>query len=93
MTGALQRPGDENADIRKKYLPLRWFVLGPDSFDPVTYTAEIEILEPHQTNSPGYWYGWDAYPDVPIWYKLKLDGDGPGNDSAKILEAKDLFED
>ena len=93
VTGALQRPGDENADIRKKYLPLRWFVLGPDSFDPVTYTAEIEILEPHQTNSPGYWYGWDAYPDVPIWYKLKLDGDGPGNDSVKILEAKDLFED
>jgi hypothetical protein len=92
VVGALQRPGDQYASVRKNYLPLRWFVFGPNSFDPVTFTAQIEILEPHQTNSPGYWYGWDQHPEVPIWYKLKLDGEGPRNDSAKILKAVDIYD-
>jgi hypothetical protein len=90
VVGALQRPGEQYANVRKNFLPLRWFVFGPGSFK--NFTAKIEILEPHQPNSPGYWYGWDEFPEVPIWYKLKLDGDGPINDSATILKAEDIYE-
>ena len=42
------------------YLPFRWFVFGPGSFD-ANYETTIELMDPFSPASPGYTYGWSDY--------------------------------
>ena len=47
-------------DNERNWIPLRWFVFAPDSFD-ADYTSYIELADPTSTESPGYsagWYDW-----------------------------------
>lgn len=48
------------------FMPFRWFVFGPDSFEPKgsangEYSSLVEILDPFSTTSPGYSYGWTDF--------------------------------
>jgi hypothetical protein len=67
VTGALQ-----NGLVNRQYMPLRWFVFGPDSWDD-NFTAEFDIIDPFSKHSPAYSYGWSAYPDSSIWYSWTID--------------------
>ncbi len=72
VTGALQ-----NDIANDKWIPLRWFVFGPESFgqpgDPDEYTAVIEITDPHSRASPAYVEGWADYPNAKVFYRWNLD--------------------
>ena len=86
ITGALQKPG-----YTDKFYPLRWFVFGPDSFDE-NFQAKIEIQDPFLPYSVGRNYGWPVYRNqFPIFFKWRLDGDGPGNSSAEMLKADSTY--
>ena len=93
ITGALQRKDIEG--IKDKYLPLRWFVFGPDSFgkkgDLNEYTACIEILEPHGTDSEGFNYNWHDHPDVPVYFKWRLDGEPAHNEAPALLTTNSVY--
>ena len=86
MTGALQKPGVED-----KYLPLRWFVFGPDSFDE-NFQTKIEIMDPFLQQSTGGNYGWPAFRETyNIWYRWRLDGNGPGTASTELLKKDSTY--
>ena len=87
IVGAL-RNGD--AEVQSLYLPLRWFVFGPDSFDD-DFTATIDIWDPHSRNSPGWFYGWGDFPGVPVWYKYRLDGEPAYYDTAEMLNKNSIY--
>ena len=77
-------------DVKDRFLPLRWFVFGPESFD-ADGRAVIEVSDPHATSSPGYSYGWNAYPDVPIFYKWMLNRELPALDTVEMLKADSTY--
>ncbi len=86
VTGALQKPGVED-----KYLPLRWFVFGPDSFDE-NFQTKIEIMDPFLPQSTGGNYGWPAFRETyNIWYRWRLDGNGPGTASTELLKKDSTY--
>ena len=86
VTGALQKPGVEN-----KYMPLRWFVFGPDSFDD-NFQTRIEITDPFLPQSTGGNYGWPAFRNVyPIFYRWRMDGYGSGTASTEPLKADSTY--
>ena len=86
VTGALQKPGVED-----KYLPLRWFVFGPDSFDE-NFQTKIEIMDPFLQQSTGGNYGWPAFRETyNIWYRWRLDGNGPGTASTELLKKDSTY--
>ena len=72
VTGALQNSYADNT-----WVPLRWFVFGPDSFGapgtPEEYTATIEIDDPFTKSSPAYTEGWRDYPGTPVFYSWSID--------------------
>ena len=72
VTGALQ-----NGSANNTWIPLRWFVFGPDSFGakgtPGAYTATIEISDPFTKSSPAYSEGWYDYPGTPVFYSWQID--------------------
>ena len=86
VTGALQKPG-----VTDTYMPLRWFVFGPDSFDD-NCQARIEVTDPFLPQSVGGNYGWPAFRNVhQIFYRWRLDGNGPGTASAEPLKADSTY--
>ena len=68
VTGALQ-----NDYARDRWVPLRWFVFGPLSFDADDCTAVIEVDDPFTTASPAYSQGWFRYPGTPVFYSWTID--------------------
>jgi len=86
VTGAVQKPG--YTDV---YLPLRWFVFGPGSFG-ADFKATIEIPDPFLPWNAGLNYGWPVYRGVyPIFYRFRLDGNGPGMRSAELLKPDSTY--
>ena len=57
------------------WLPLRFFVFVPGSFDS-NFETQIELRDPYSEHSPGATYGWkawvDAYGYAPIFYRWTL---------------------
>ena len=45
----------------KNWVPLRWFVFKPGSFDSSSYEAIIDVLDPFSVASPAHSSGWSAY--------------------------------
>ena len=85
ICGALQKEG-----VQDKFYPLRWFVFGPASFDE-NFQSKIEISDPHSKSSPGYFNGWHDYPDIPVFYKWKLNADPATYDTTEMLKANSLY--
>ncbi len=71
ICGALQRE-----DVRDVYLPLRWFVFGPGSFNE-NFQAVIDVRDPYGLNSPGFDQGWSEDATTPIFYKWKISDESP----------------
>lgn len=67
VTGALQ-----NGAANNTWLPLRWFVFGPDSFDE-NFTATIDIHDPFKPDSSTATAGWGKYRGTPIFYRWAID--------------------
>jgi hypothetical protein len=88
IVGALQRP--DKPDVSGRYMPLRWFVFGPNSFDE-DCSATIDVWDPHDLRSPGYYYGWDEYPTVDVWFKFDLSEAPPTLDTAEMLNKDSTF--
>lgn len=87
IVGALQKPG-----VKDRFLPLRWFVFGPDSFDD-NFQSVIEVSDPFLPSSPGSYYGWGPYRDLyPIFYRFRLDGDGAQYETTDMLKPDSTFE-
>ncbi|MGN0845902.1 MAG: hypothetical protein ACI4RA_00790, partial [Kiritimatiellia bacterium] len=86
VCGALQNEG-----VKDVFYPLRWFVFGPGSFDE-NFQTRIEISDPHSKSSPGYFNGWSDYPDVPIFYKWKLNADPASYDTVEMLKADSTYQ-
>ncbi len=86
ICGALQKEG-----VQDKFYPLRWFVFGPASFDE-NFQSKIEISDPHSKSSPGYFNGWHDYPDIPVFYKWKLNADPANYDTTEMLKANSLYQ-
>lgn len=61
---------------RDNWIPLRWFVFLPDSFDD-DFVSRIEIKDPFGTESPGYsagWYDWvQVHGPTPVFYRWAID--------------------
>ena len=64
MVGFLDN-GHTGLHVRDYWVPLRWFVLTPESFappgSPRPFTSRIEVKDPFSTESPAYdagWYDW-----------------------------------
>ncbi len=57
------------------WLPLRWFVFVPTSFD-ANFETQIEVKDPYSRSSPGWTYGWKAWVDqygyAPVFFKWAL---------------------
>lgn len=57
------------------WLPLRWFVFTPTSFDE-NFETQIEVKDPYSQSSPGWTYGWKAWVDqygyAPVFFKWSL---------------------
>ena len=87
IVGALQN-GDPA--VESSYMPLRWFVFGPNSFGD-DFTATIDIWDTHSRNSPGWFYGWGDFPGVPVWYKFRLDGEPAYYDTAEVLDKSSTY--
>ncbi len=87
VTAALQKPGVGNT-----FLPVRWFVFGPDSFDE-NFTAKIEIADPYSKSSPTYSQGgWNIYRNqYPIFYRWRLDEDPPTLETTEMLKADSTY--
>ena len=86
VTGALQKPG-----YAETFLPLRWFVFGPDSFDE-NFQSKIEITDPFLPYPIGMNYGWTPFRNVyPIFYGWRLDGKGPSMRSTELLDKDSTY--
>ena len=77
ITGILVNGTDKSGLYpRKNWLPLRWFVFGPGSFDE-NYESEIELVDPYSKESPGYragWYDWvKEHGWAPVYWSWDLD--------------------
>ena len=61
---------------RDNWIPLRWFVFKPDSFNE-DFVTTIEVKDPFGTESPGYsagWYDWVMKNGpVPVFFSWSLD--------------------
>lgn len=63
----------KDADKTVKWLPLRYFTFCSGSFGP-DFTTTIDVWDPRKPPSPGYYQGWDRFPDAQIYYRGDLDG-------------------
>ena len=54
-----------------EWLPLRYFVFGPDSFRD--FKATIEIMDPFSPQSPAYYQGWDVLKGKPTFFSFSID--------------------
>lgn len=84
VTGALQ-----NGKVNHRYVPLRWFVFGPDSFDE-NFRAQIEILDPFRPDSAAAIEKWGDYKGAQILYKWSIDT-RLRPDTTEMLNKKSVF--
>ncbi|MGN0852132.1 MAG: hypothetical protein ACI4Q3_02000 [Kiritimatiellia bacterium] len=84
VTGALQY-----GNVKDRWVPLRWFVFGPDSFDD-DFTAEIEIRDPFQPDSPAAVEGWGAHSDCPVFYRWNINPE-LRPDTTEMLNSNSVF--
>lgn len=84
VTGALQ-----NGKVNHRYVPLRWFVFGPDSFDE-NFRAQIEILDPFRPDSAAAIEKWGDYKGTQILYKWSIDT-RLRPDTTEMLNKKSVF--
>ena len=80
VTGRISN-GLTGAEIRRDWIPLRWFVFHEDSFmsrwTPGEGTSVIQLHDPYSKESPGYtagWYDWKLeYGELPVYFSWALD--------------------
>lgn len=84
VTGALQ-----NGAANNTWLPLRWFVFGPDSFDE-NFTATIDIHDPFKPDSSTATAGWGKYRGTPVFYRWAID-DRLWPDTTEMLKSDSRF--
>ena len=76
VTGILVNGGGDFG--RFNYQPLRWFVFNgtaggvSTSFDE-NYTALVDIVDPHSSESPGALHHWDDHPECDVWFQWDID--------------------
>ncbi len=84
-----------NNNTPAKFVPVRWFVFGPESFDPATRTAKIEIEDPYSNSSPTYYTipgGWGPYRGkYPVFYKFIFDASPATYDTPEMLKADSTY--
>ena len=68
VTGDIQN----GMPMRKRWVPMRWFVFANGSFGPDNKTY-IDIPNPYSQSSTGAALGWMDYPDCPVWYMWDID--------------------
>lgn len=65
------KPGSED------YIPVRWFVFAEDSFNQPDeerpFETTIDVNDPHASESPGYWSGWNNWPTSNVFWGWALD--------------------
>lgn len=75
VTGLLNN-GLTKLNNRDSWIPLRWFVFNPDSFNE-DFVSVIEVEDPFGTESPGYsagWYDWVRENHmVPVFFSWSID--------------------
>ena len=72
----VKRAGSGGQDVSDRFMTMRTFVFGPGSFGASPghpFAARIEILDPYSKSSPGYGYGWHAYPGSTFLFTGSLD--------------------
>ena len=95
IPGALQKPAKEDGavDPRSDFKPLRWFVFQPGSFDPVSFSAQIEIADPYFI---GAQYDWGPYRGVyPVFFRWDLDDADalkPRQTDVEVLESDSTYD-
>ena len=75
---ALVANGKTSEGLEMDWIPVRWFVFGPNSFRPLDAAEDpgvsyIEVRDPHSPSSPAYWEGVKDWPDAPIFYRWAID--------------------
>ena len=80
----------------KGFMPFRWFVFGPNSFEPKgssegEYTSLIEILDPFSPSSPGYSYGWSEFGGASIFFRWRLNEEREAM-SVEMLDRKSTYD-
>ena len=71
ITGIVNNGTDETIPETAKWLPLRYFVFGPDSFKD--FRSTIEIIDPFSPLSPAYYQGWDKLKGKPTFFSFSID--------------------
>ena len=81
--------------LQEDFLPLRWFVFGPDSFgvvDGEDHTAKIEILDPFSLSSPGNSYGWYGWRGTSLFFRWTLDASKSNSrDTVEMLHSDSTY--
>ena len=74
ITGILAN-GLTSEDNRLNWIPLRWFVFAPDSFD-ANFRSTITVADPYSTESPGWAAGWRDWVEkngrVPVFFSWDI---------------------
>ena len=65
ITGILAN-GLTSEDNKLNWIPLRWFVFTPDSFD-ANFESKITVADPYSTESPGWAAGWKDWIETHGW--------------------------
>ena len=68
ITGYLQNGMDATKDPDKIWMPLRYFVFDEGSFDPVTFKARIQVMDPFVQFAE-----WKKYFRCPVYFRWDLD--------------------
>ena len=84
VTGSLQY-----GSVTNKWVPLRWFVFGPNSFDS-NYRATIEVRDPFQRDSPAASEGWGAHKGCPVFWRWAING-ALRPDTTEMLNSNSVF--
>lgn len=71
ITGIVNNGTSEMIPETAKWLPLRYFVFGPDSFKD--FKSTIEIIDPFTPLSPAYYQGWDELKGKPTFFSFSID--------------------
>jgi hypothetical protein len=93
VTGILanKRPG---ATWGRDWVPLRWFVFTPDSFDE-NFMSKIELHDPYSTDSPGWAAGWKDWVDrngwAPVFFSWDISERGWMTET-EILKKENMLE-
>jgi hypothetical protein len=92
ITGILANKLTSESSSRN-WIPLRWFVFTPDSFD-ADFRTTIEVDDPYSTQSPGWNAGWKDWVEkngwAPVFFSWDI-SDRSWPTEAELLEKENLL--